>query len=256
MEDIAAVRCPSILVLGDSHVRAFSGSASFLPVFLGPGKENCFLDDQRSENLKCKLSDVLDVVHRANILLVLGEPDSRFYLGYGWYPWKVMREGEGVKVSATMRRGIEASARRYCELLDLIAHRETNTYAVLSVIPTERKIQNHLAGMFNDILRHACKQRNICFVDICADLVNHLGELDVTFRLDPVHLNTKIQRLVAARFHECSSLHSSSDAGSVLKICEYEPKHGCYVLRKRRRNAASKVRSGWQSLFKKWRTEM
>lgn len=80
-----------IAVIGDSHTRAFGFTNIFIPVFLGSGKQHCFIDDKRSEIVLERLTkSIQNIKQKSGIktyLLVFGEPDTRWLLGKGWYPW-------------------------------------------------------------------------------------------------------------------------------------------------------------------------
>ena len=41
-----------VIVLGDSHCRAFSFNSNFFPIFLGAGKEMNFISDKNLKKLK------------------------------------------------------------------------------------------------------------------------------------------------------------------------------------------------------------
>jgi len=78
-----------IWVIGDSHTRAFSFNDNFIPFYIGGGKEHCFLSDQRLSDFISKVLHIVkEVVAQDSIILFLGEPDTRFYIGSGWKPWK------------------------------------------------------------------------------------------------------------------------------------------------------------------------
>ena len=78
-----------IWVIGDSHARAFSCNSNFIPFFIGEGKKHCFVNDKYLSGLILKVLNIVkEVTAQDSIILYLGEPDTRFYLGRGWRPWK------------------------------------------------------------------------------------------------------------------------------------------------------------------------
>jgi len=86
-----------IVILGDSHTRAFAHRKDVYPFFLGPGG---------SINLKCgteiikqKSHDVLESLQLTEndwVFFHLGEPDCRVQLGRGWHPHKLLDVAETV----------------------------------------------------------------------------------------------------------------------------------------------------------------
>ena len=77
-----------IYAIGDSHTRAFSFNKNFLPLFIGAGKSHCFINDKNMKNVRNKIYKITKKLNQATVILVLGEPDTRYYLGKGWYPWE------------------------------------------------------------------------------------------------------------------------------------------------------------------------
>ena len=78
-----------IWVIGDSHARAFSYNNNFIPFFVGEGREHCFRNDKCLSNVISKVLNITkEIITQDTIVLFLGEPDTRFYLGRGWKPWK------------------------------------------------------------------------------------------------------------------------------------------------------------------------
>ena len=58
-------------------------------IYIGGGKQRCFLSDQRLSDLISKVLHIVkEVAAQDSIILFLGEPDTRFNLGIGWKPWK------------------------------------------------------------------------------------------------------------------------------------------------------------------------
>ena len=81
-----------IIVFGDSHSRAFSYNPNFLPFFIGAGKQNNFINDENAKRVEDSLRTALKGLEGQKVMFCFGEPDTRHWLGLGWYPWEGKRE--------------------------------------------------------------------------------------------------------------------------------------------------------------------
>ena len=103
-----------IWVIGDSHARAFSYNNNFIPFFIGEGRKHCFINDKCLSNIISKVFNIIKEIKTWDwVILFLGEPDTRFYLGRGWKPWK-----RKFGFSIRRRSKIKKSFKRYCQLIN------------------------------------------------------------------------------------------------------------------------------------------
>lgn len=78
-----------IWLIGDSHARAFSYNNNFIPFFIGEGRKHCFINDNCLSNVISKVFKIIKEIEAGDaIVLFLGEPDTRLYLGRDWKPWE------------------------------------------------------------------------------------------------------------------------------------------------------------------------
>lgn len=180
-------------VIGDSHVRSFAGSNWFIPFFLGPGKKNCFVSDKNLIHVKKNAVQVLsNIPRKSRVLCVFGEPDARFYLGKGWYPW----DEDGKDDMSAITEKIASSAYRYASFLSYVCDKYDHDFFVLPVTPSGRVNQNRYVRAFNGKLRELCEVRGAFFVDIESDFFDTEFQIKEGYMADPVHLNRKVQALV------------------------------------------------------------
>ncbi|HMB99445.1 MAG TPA: hypothetical protein VKN14_00250, partial [Flavobacteriaceae bacterium] len=112
-----------IIVLGDSHVRSFAKHTAFMPLFMGPGKEICFIDESKYNNTLHIAKKVLANFNKDDhFVLVFGEPDCRWCAGQGWHPWNSKN-----KAKANMNK-LEKSSLRYIKFLFEIKKEYKNIY--------------------------------------------------------------------------------------------------------------------------------
>ena len=224
-----------IYVIGDSHTRAFSFNTNFFPLFVGAGKENCFVSDETLRNITANFFKTLDALVSDNpVMLVVGEPDTRFYLGQGWYPWdsKVKENISGFE------KKVDGSIDRVETLLDKLKKRYTNKFILFNVTPSQRVNQNKVTDYFNRKLEQLCKKRDCLFVFINDKIYS--GDEKIIHEKyygDTVHLNNKIQPLVEAILKENDLIGKSGfdenvqwSHQEVMKKFSFDEKFGCYKL--------------------------
>ncbi len=183
-----------IYVVGDSHTRTFADNINFFPLFLGAGKEVCFISDDRLEKLKHRIKDVVSHIEEmSTIMFVLGEPDTRYYLGKGWTPWAPEFEE---KVEEPYKL-LDASLKRYETFITWFSDTFSSDFIIFNVIPSTRKQQNQYVRYMNDRLTKFCLAKDVKFINIQSHLIKE-GVIQQDYMADVVHLNTSVQPLVEA----------------------------------------------------------
>ncbi len=226
-----------IWVIGDSHTRAFSYNDNFIPFYIGGGKEHCFLSDQRLSDLIPKVLHIVkEVVAHDSIILLLGEPDTRFYLGSGWKPWKIKNR---FPISIRWRSKIKKSFKRYCQLIDEVKNKTKAKLMILNITPSNRKDQNKLVFYFNRLLSEYClKEKDVAFIDINTAIYNPKTKtIKEEYYGDHVHLNMKLQMpvekwLIGKGIIERSYYdeENTMDKKKLKKNFKYNERFGCYTL--------------------------
>lgn len=184
-------------IVGDSHVRSFSKNSNFFPVFIGQGKEHNFTSDDSLLRVTAKTKGMIGklIPNDSTIILFFGEPDTRYYLNTGWYPWDNLHNCslDGYKEK------INESINRYCKFIAELRTVFNGKIFVLNVIPSIRQIQNTVVDCFNSEMISALNRSNLAeFIDIN----NHIYSSDSHESIlplyygDHVHLNNKIQILL------------------------------------------------------------
>jgi len=223
-----------IYVIGDSHARAFSHNTNFFPLFLGQGKTHCFINEETYNILFKDIIRGLGTIKKQKIILSLGEPDTRYYLGKGWYPWKE----EFMFDMNNFRPLVQGSFERYKKLLQYLRGRYENEFIVLNITPSGRMEQNIIVNYFNELLKDFCDKENFLFLDSNSYIYKSEIEINVDFLGDTVHLNNKIQPVIENILIEKGYLKESKyqqeiqwDNLSVKNDYIYNKKFGCYILK-------------------------
>lgn len=225
-----------ILVLGDSHSRGFSFNENFFPLFLGAGKEINLVNDKNFERLKSRILKIAEQFKENKVILYLCEPDCRFYLGKGWYPWD---ENKWVKENIDVEKAILASINRYSMLIDYVKTLFEKEVIVMNVTPSTRVEQNKIVLQFNEGLSKLCAKKELLFLEINSSIFsNDEKVLKEKYYADHVHLDTSIQELVeevliskniiSERRYNTETKQSNSEISNMYK---FDKRFGCYVLK-------------------------
>lgn len=226
-----------ILVLGDSHTRAFSYNDNFIPFFIGEGKGHCFVKSSNYENIKVMTFGVLSELEYTGgpVLLVFGEPDTRYYIGRGWKPWE-----RKYGFSIGRKRKVRISFARYCRFIEELRGIPDIDLYILNVTPSMRLEQNKLVDYFNELLKKYCSvNQGVEFIDCNQDIYDEsTHEVKSEFYDDPVHLNLKLQLLVEEWFIAKSVLRESKydrkmkvSNAEVKSNYGFNERFGCYMLK-------------------------
>lgn len=223
-----------IFVAGDSHSRAFSYNPNFFPLFLGPGKEINFISDANKEHVHAKLQHVEQSIRPSKVLTCFGEPDTRWFVGKGWYPWK----NEVKLVVNDFRAELDRSADRYIDVVNRLRGDFGWDVLILNVTPTIRVEQNHLAVYLNERLAALCESNSIKFLSINERLMGDDLILDESFCGDTVHLNNKIQPLVEELLLDLGLIETlgysedqSWEHKQVHEAYKFDSRFGCYTMK-------------------------
>ena len=225
-----------IYVIGDSHTRAYSFNDNFLPTFAGAGKENCFITDETAAHLKKNIVNAIERFQTENpILLFLGEPDTRYYLGKGWYPWK----SEIKEDISGMESNVFSSIKRYEELVSVLTNTFRNRFIIHCVTPCRRRSQNKITDRFNEELEKICNKFGLLFLKINERIyINDEKIIDDKYYSDEVHLNNKIQVLAEDILKRHGLIERSGFAENIswsneemIKKFKFDEKFGCYIMK-------------------------
>jgi len=229
-----------IWVIGDSHARAFSYNDNFIPFYIGEGKEHCLLSDQRLSNLIVKVLNIVkEVKAQDSIILFLGEPDTRFYLGRGWKPWKKKLRFPKLRYPIRGRSKLKKSFKRYCQLINEVKNKTNARLLILNITPSNRKDQNKLVNYFNKLLLKFCsKEQKVEFVYINTTIYNPKTKtVKEEYYGDPVHLNMKLQLpvenwligkgIIKRSFY---NEESTMDKKKLRENFKFNDRFGCYTL--------------------------
>ena len=187
-------------IIGDSHSRSFSHNNNFIPLFLGQGKEFNFTSDHCFTNVlnsTKKLVKKLDEENCNGFIFNLGEPDARFYLGLGWYPWKEVSEPT-INYDELEIKIIESIA-RYESFLKRIRDESTLPFFVLNIVPSNRSAQNKIVDLLNNRLEEMVNRvENTRFISINEFIYfnDNRDAIKDEYVSDHVHLNNRVQVLV------------------------------------------------------------
>ena len=186
-----------IAVIGDSHTRAFAFTNIFLPFFLGSGKEHCFINNRKARNVSNKSKKLINTIKKElgiqTYILVFGEPDARWLLGKGWYPWK--KKIYNPLIYYKRWKLIEENCYRYINLIkelsqldiDLIIYGNTSIY---------NQEQVKLARRWNQLLYDFCQCNKITFVNVLEEIINEEDQVKKEYANDISHASQAVLPLV------------------------------------------------------------
>lgn len=179
-------------VFGDSHVRSLVDNLNFVPIFIGQGRDHNFVTLKSLFRIFIKVHYIaMKVKQKSNVIFFFGEPDTRYAMGNGWYPWD--NKGKSVAVSKYL---IEQSAHRYLALIDVFRSLTGWNVFVLSVLPTRQKEQFPFIQRFNTVIRSNERELDFTFIDIETSFLKNDGTIQDEFVGDKIHANTGVQKFV------------------------------------------------------------
>jgi hypothetical protein len=226
-------------VIGDSHTRSFAFNSNFTPLFLGQGKEINFASEENFEKVKATAWNALSNISETDqVIVFIGEPDTRFYLNAGWYPW----DNEEKVTIDNFKNNVQLSISRYRKFIQLLKQKFNQRLFILNVIPSGRPLQNIIVDEFNKELKKICNLESVVFIEINEHIYTDSTHSSVKpeYVSDHVHLNNKIQLLAQNFLKEMGmSLNDSFnnsvkwDNSAVHKMFVYDEKFGCYKMEKK-----------------------
>lgn len=177
-----------MIVLGDSHTRAYGLNPHFTPVFLGPGKEVNFIDWERVDGLLVKCTQVAKVLQPESVVLCMGEPDTRYAMGLGWQPWNSTRPKDVDNYAL-----LEKCTLRYLAFVRELSDQLGWTVYVQNIVLTQDSVQCAYINFYNERLAAELGERFIAFND---ELRGANGAISEEFSWDMIHANNGICRFV------------------------------------------------------------
>ena len=171
-----------IIVAGDSHTRSFALRKNLIPVFLGPGKE-INLSSHNLHKVEKKLKQLIKKIKNIDydLFLFLGEPNVRYQLEKGWYPFK-----DKTTQSVVNHKYLKECADNYVKL--------AQSFNAKLITPTSA-YNKSVKGLkyFN---KYLCSVNNVNVIDVFSKTIKSekVREEFLFENLieDPIHLNMKI----------------------------------------------------------------
>lgn len=181
-----------MIVLGDSHVRAYGLNTFFTPIFLGPGKEVNFIDWHNVDQMLLRFKRVEDIFSPESILLCLGEPDTRYAMGCGWTPWCSSRQKDNENY-----KFLEKCSQRYLTLVRELEDNLNWSVYIQNIILTRDPTQCCYIDFYNAQLKSGLGEKFLSFNE---NLRGPDGTINEEFSWDMIHANNRICRFVEAHF--------------------------------------------------------
>jgi hypothetical protein len=192
----------SIVVIGDSHTRVFSYHHIFLPLFIGSGRDNCFLSDIKYKNSRDKIYNILDRIKvPSKVMLVFGEPDIRNHF-------------ENVFGTKNLGKSdlviIQEAVERYKHLIEELNNEKKYELIIFNAVPSGTPEYNPLLSHYNNELEVFCNSKGVHFIDIWDDIFeSSKNVVDHEYQSDPVHLNENILPIVVKELKDAEILPQS-----------------------------------------------
>lgn len=226
-----------IAVIGDSHTRAFALAPAFIPFFLGSGKKHCFINKKNQRRVFGKSVTLINHLKEdydiKDYMLILGEPDLRWSLGKGWYPWS--KKTINPLIYYRRYNLIDKSLDRYCTLLLFLKKLKINLIVFGATPVYEPELE--LASYWNACLSEFCLKTSMFFVDILSKIwVQDVGIIP-KYRLDVVHPSPEIIPLVINEIRDFvtvsnfSKIESGENNAELRERFKYNEKFGSYILK-------------------------
>jgi len=181
-----------MIVLGDSHTRAYGLSPKFTPIFLGSGKEINFIDWNNVDSLINKCSKLEKYLHPESVIFCMGEPDTRYAMGLGWHPWLSSRARDKDNYAF-----LEKCINRYLIFIKEISESLGWSVFVQNVVLTQDPIQCAYIDFYNQKLSDLIGDNFIAFND---KIRAPDGVIDSNFSWDMIHANNRICSFVESHF--------------------------------------------------------
>ena len=173
-----------MIVIGDSHVRAFASKLGVYPIFVGPGKDYNFISQLNAENVVNAILSLEEIITGQDVILFFGEPDTRFALRKGWHPWNYEMIQDDIDNDALVLN----CARRFVRHITGLINGIDAQFNILLPVYTININQCRYINMFNQyvISNIACN-----IIEINSKISNN-GILGRDYQLDIIHSNSNI----------------------------------------------------------------
>ncbi|MEC9408634.1 MAG: hypothetical protein VX549_15330 [Pseudomonadota bacterium] len=151
-----------VVILGDSHVRAFSTQAAAIPVFLGPGKRLNFLSGANAESTRTSIARAIQrCPATSQPVLLYGEAVCRYLLGRGWH----LRGETDACHSNNAEAVLLREAEQLVGLLESLAECHDRSIDLLLPPATLRARQTGLHRRFNRYASKVSSHRRVRLLD-------------------------------------------------------------------------------------------
>lgn len=177
-----------MIIIGDSHTRAYGLNRNFTPIFLGPGKDNNFIDWANVDVMLKKCYQIAETIHPKTVILCLGEPETRYAMGLGWNPWLSQYIPDTDNFSFLDK--CIALFKFFTE--ELTKKLGWDVY-VQNVVLTQSPEQCRYIDYYNHLLSQIFADRLIFFND---RIRRPEGTIDEEYSWDRIHANNKICEFV------------------------------------------------------------
>ncbi|MAV30710.1 MAG: hypothetical protein CL866_06460 [Cycloclasticus sp.] len=218
-----------MVIVGDSHVRAFGFQEGYTPIFLGPGKSYNFTSYESALKVKSSLLKIANLIRGEELLLLFGEPDTRFALGKSWHSWEYNEYPDDVNNSAFIHNCVD----RYVLVQQEIIKTFSNNVRILAPMMTQNPNQGVYLRAYNKLL----KERSLFEVIDINNEISNKAVLKPEFRKDIIHANSNVVRYLS---HLLRDNTTSLNFQSQLLMFNYH--FGCYQFNNQRRSLVSRVK--------------
>lgn len=172
-----------IIVLGDSHVRAFSYHYHFLPFFLGAAAFLSFLTPTQAKATEKKLLDFLKKIPRDNHLLFCLSSDPLCHYLNHFNTQNTHKDS----LFSVYEKAIE----KYIQVIFWAKRFFQGTVYVSSCAPAIQKDYLPFVLAYNAYLKQSCLDKNIAFIDLQQILADKKGLLRKKYRWDAWHFSAR-----------------------------------------------------------------
>ena len=208
-----------MIVIGDSHVRAFAEKKDINAIFVGPGKEYNFTSAFFADNVMRAILSIKDIIQGETVILFFGEPDTRFALGKGWQPW----DFQEVKDDINNDIFVLNCAKRFINVFSKLINQIDADLNILLPVYTSNLNQCRYIDLFNNYIL----QKMTCNVIDINFEVSKNGVLNKFYQLDIIHSNNEIVEVVLKKVKNDNK--NKLKAASVDRL-KFNRKFGCYFL--------------------------
>ncbi len=168
-----------IIVIGDSHVRAFAFNENFIPLFIGPAAFNNFLTKKNADKVASK---VIALIEQSLSI------DSTYLFLFSGDVEHVRRKSS--EITAEIIVELEDSAIRYVEVLKSIAIRLNDKICVGLSLPGTNDLYNDIRMLYtNKFLSKLKGDSRIQVFDFNPDLIDQDGFLINYYKADFAHIS-------------------------------------------------------------------